>query len=111
MPRPITRVLAVLELLQSHAQMSGADLAGRLDVDGRTLRRYIAMLEEMGIPITAEYGRHGGYRLVPRFQLPPVMFTHHQTQGPSLRPISLRGVGFFARAPGLANVPAKPRRL
>lgn len=54
MPRPTTRVLAVLELLQSHGQISGSELAARVEVDPRTLRRYIAMLEEMGIPITTE---------------------------------------------------------
>jgi len=35
-------------------------MAERIGVDRRTLRRYIAMLEELGIPITAERGRHGG---------------------------------------------------
>ncbi len=46
MPRPTTRVLAVLELLQTHGRMSGAELARRIEVDGRTVRRYISMLEE-----------------------------------------------------------------
>jgi predicted DNA-binding transcriptional regulator YafY len=59
MSRPTTRVLAVLELLQSHGRMSGADLARRLEVDARTLRRYISALEDNGIPITAEPGRYG----------------------------------------------------
>ena len=61
MSHPTTRVLAVLELLQSQSQVSGAELARRVGVDRRTLRRYIAMLEEMGIPITTEQGRYGGY--------------------------------------------------
>ena len=65
MPHPTTRVLAVLELLQNQGLVSGAELARRVEVDGRTLRRYIAMLEELGIPITTEQGRYGGYRLVP----------------------------------------------
>ncbi len=41
MSRPTARVLAVLELLQTHGRMSGPELARRLEVDGRTLRRYI----------------------------------------------------------------------
>ena len=53
MAKPATRVLAVLELLQAHGRISGAEMAARLGVDGRTLRRYIAVLEEMGIPVTA----------------------------------------------------------
>jgi predicted DNA-binding transcriptional regulator YafY len=70
-----TRVLAVLEILQSHGRIGGAELARRVEVDRRTLRRYIATLEEMGIPITTEQGRYGGYQLVPGYKLPPMMFT------------------------------------
>ena len=75
MGRPTTRVLAVLELLQAHRSMSGAELARRLEVDRRTVRRYIAALEDLGIPITAERGSAGGYMLVAGFKLPPLMFT------------------------------------
>lgn len=60
---PTTRVLTVLELLQTHGRLSGAELARRLEVDGRTLRRYIAKLEDLGIPVVAERGRYGCYRL------------------------------------------------
>ena len=111
MPRPTTRVLAVLELLQSHAQTSGAELARRLAVDGRTLRRYIAVLEEMGIPITAEYGRHGGYRLVPGFKLPPMMFTDEEAQALSLGLIAARGLGLSDVAPAIESVQAKLDRV
>jgi predicted DNA-binding transcriptional regulator YafY len=111
MPRPTTRVLAVLEILQSHAQMSGAELARRLDVDGRTLRRYIAMLEEIGIPITAEYGRYGGYRLVPGFKLPPMMFTDAEAQALSLGLIAVRGLGLSDVAPAIESVQAKLDRV
>ena len=47
MRSPTTRVLAVLELLQTHRRLSGTELAQRLNVDGRTLRRYIGRLEEL----------------------------------------------------------------
>jgi predicted DNA-binding transcriptional regulator YafY len=104
-------VLAVLELLQSNVQMSGAELARRLDVDGRTLRRYIAMLEEMGIPITAEYGRYGGYRLVPGFKLPPMMFTDDEAQALSLGLIAVRGLGLSDVAPAIASAQAKLDRV
>ncbi len=63
MSKPTVRVLALLELLQSHGQLSGSELARRLEVDGRTLRRYIVALEELGIPISAERGRHGGFSI------------------------------------------------
>lgn len=111
MRRPTTRVLAVLELLQSHVQMSGAELARRLDVDGRTLRRYIAMLEEMGIPITTELGRYGGYRLVPGFKLPPMMFTDDEAQALSLGLIAARGLGLSDVAPAIESVQAKLDRV
>src|SRR5260370_40052294 len=93
MPHPTTRVLAVLELLQSRVQVSGAELARRLEVDRRTLRRYITMLEEMGIPITTEQGRHGGDRFGPRFKLPPLVFTDQEAPAPPLCRIPTRRAG------------------
>ncbi|WP_434986403.1 HTH domain-containing protein [Vreelandella zhaodongensis] len=51
MANPTTRVLAVLELLQTHVQMGGAELAERLGVNRRNIRRYITLLEDMGVPI------------------------------------------------------------
>lgn len=111
MPRPTTRVLAVLELLQSRGLVSGAELALRVDVDGRTLRRYIAMLEEMGIPITTEQGRYGGYRLIPGFKLPPMMFTDEEAQALSLGLIAARGLGLADAAPAIESVQAKLDRV
>ncbi|HET9653507.1 MAG TPA: YafY family protein [Usitatibacter sp.] len=111
MSQPTTRVLAVLELLQSHPQMSGAELARRIEVDPRTLRRYIAMLEEMGIPITTEQGRYGGYRLVPGFKLPPMMFTEEEAQAISLGLIAARGLGLADAAPAIESVQAKLDRV
>ena len=92
MGHPTTRVLAVLELLQSQGQVTGGELAARVGVDRRTLRRYIAMLEEMGIPITTEQGRYGGYRLVAGYKLPPMMFTDEEAQALSLGLIAARGL-------------------
>src|SRR5262245_58812761 len=75
MSRPTARVLAMLELLQTHGGLPGSELARRLKVDPRTVRRYVVTLEELGIPITAERGRDGRYMLVSGFKLPPMMFT------------------------------------
>jgi predicted DNA-binding transcriptional regulator YafY len=44
MYHPTSRVLTVLELLQAHGRLSGRELAARLGVDPRTLRRYITRL-------------------------------------------------------------------
>src|SRR5260221_1748740 len=111
MPHPTTRVLAVLELLQSQGQIGGAELARRVEVDRRTLRRYIAMLEEMGIPITPGQGRYGGYRLVPGYKLPPMMFTDEEAQALSLGLIAARGLGLADAAPAIESVQAKLDRV
>jgi predicted DNA-binding transcriptional regulator YafY len=111
MAKPTLRVLAVLELLQSHGQLSGAELARRVEVDPRTLRRYIVMLEDMGIPITTEQGRYGGYRLVPGYKLPPMMFTDEEAQALSLGLIAARGLGLADAAPAIESVQAKLDRV
>src|SRR5215216_5704574 len=69
------RVLALLEVLQAAPGLTGPDLAARLEVDERTIRRYAARLSELGVPVQAERGRHGGYRLLPGYKLPPLMLT------------------------------------
>ncbi|KOV13227.1 transcriptional regulator [Streptomyces sp. XY431] len=62
-------------MLQARPGLTGADLAERLEVDVRTVRRYAARLAELGIPVQAERGRYGGYRLLPGYRLPPLMLT------------------------------------
>jgi predicted DNA-binding transcriptional regulator YafY len=75
MEHPTTRVLAMLELLQARRELTGRELAGLLGVDERTVRRYALRLADLGIPVEARRGRHGGYRLLPGYKLPPLMFT------------------------------------
>ncbi len=104
-------MLAVLELLQTHGSLSGPELARRIGVDGRTLRRYISMLEELGIPITAERGRHGGYALVAGFKLPPMMFTDDEALALSLGLLAARGLGLAGAAPAVASAQAKLERV
>jgi predicted DNA-binding transcriptional regulator YafY len=111
MDHPTTRVLAVLELLQAHGRMSGAELARRLRVDPRTVRRYIALLEEMGIPITAERGRHGAYLLVAGFKLPPMMFTDDEALALSVGLLAARGLGLGEAGPAVASAQAKLERV
>ncbi|MGJ7915912.1 helix-turn-helix transcriptional regulator [Massilia sp. LXY-6] len=111
MYRPTTRVLALLELLQTHGRMSGAELAPRLGVDRRTLRRYVGKLEDIGIPIMAERGRAGGYALMPGFKLPPMMFTEDETLALSLGLLAARGLGLAEAAPAVASAQAKLERI
>ena len=78
MYHPTSRVLTVLELLQSRPSITGPELAARLEMDVRTVRRYIAHLQDVGIPIEANVGRLGGYRLRPGFKLPPLLFSEEE---------------------------------
>ncbi|MEU4120323.1 WYL domain-containing protein [Kitasatospora sp. NPDC028055] len=73
MPRPTARVLTLLELLQSGGTRTVAELADRLGVQGRTVRRYVDQLGELGVPVESVRGRYGGYRLAPGYRLPPLM--------------------------------------
>jgi predicted DNA-binding transcriptional regulator YafY len=111
MALPTTRVLAVLDLLQSHGRMSGSELAERVGVDVRTLRRYIVMLEELGIPITTERGRHGAYLLVAGFKLPPMMFNNDEAVALSVGMVAARGLGLADAAPAVASAQAKLARV
>jgi predicted DNA-binding transcriptional regulator YafY len=111
MPHPTSRVLAVLELLQSRGRISGPELAQRINVDVRTLRRYIVLLEELGIPITTERGRRGAYMLVAGFKLPPMMFTTGEALSLSLGLLAARNLGLHASEPALASAQAKLERV
>ncbi len=111
MSNPASRVLAVLELLQAHGAIGGAHMAERLGVDRRTLRRYVATLEEMGIPIVAQRGRDGGYSLVPGFKLPPMMFTEDETLALALGLLAARTLGLADAAPAVASAQAKLERI
>ncbi|WP_237132768.1 helix-turn-helix transcriptional regulator [Pseudohongiella sp. O18] len=111
MSGPTTRVLALLELLQTHGRLSGAELAQRLQVDRRTVRRYITVLEDLGIPVTTEQGRYGGYMLVAGFKLPPMMFTDEETLAVSLGLLAAQQLGLVEAAPAIASVQAKLERV
>jgi predicted DNA-binding transcriptional regulator YafY len=111
MHQPTTRLLAVLELLQAHARISGAGIAARLGVELRTVRRYVATLEGMGIPITAERGRYGGYALMPGFKLPPMMFTDDEALALSVGLLAARNLGLGQAAPAVTSAQAKLERM
>jgi len=68
-----SRALRLLSLLQNHRFWSGAELAERLGVSPRTLRRDVDRLRELGYPVTAHPGVDGGYQLAPGAVLPPLV--------------------------------------
>jgi predicted DNA-binding transcriptional regulator YafY len=72
---PSARLFDLLELLQARPLTTGGEIADRLEIDRRTVRRYITALQELGIPIEGQRGVGGGYRMRPGFRLPPLMLT------------------------------------
>ena len=92
MPKPTTRVLSLLEMLQSREVTGGAELARAPEVDRRTLRRYVVMLEELGIPIVTTQGRYGGYQVVPGFKLPPMIFSDQEALALAVGLMAARGL-------------------
>ena len=71
---PTGRALHLLSLLQTHRSWSGAELAERLEVTERTVRRDIDRLRALGYGVNAIPGRAGGYRLAVGAHLPPLLF-------------------------------------
>jgi predicted DNA-binding transcriptional regulator YafY len=109
--RPTARVLTVLELLQSHGRMTGAELAQRLEVNIRTVRDYIEMLLDLGIPVQAERGRYGAYRLRPGYKLPPLIFTEDESLALTLSLLMAREQGLATASPAFEGVLAKVMRV
>ncbi|MFQ6228603.1 helix-turn-helix transcriptional regulator [Nocardia sp. NPDC002869] len=68
-----TRTLRLLSLLQTHKYWPGTELAQRLEVSPRTLRRDIDRLRDLGYPVEAQRGVDGGYQLAAGAALPPLM--------------------------------------
>lgn len=68
-----TRLLALLGLLQARGTLSAADLATRLGVGERTMRKDIERLRQLGYPIDSVRGPGGGYRFGEHGRLPPLL--------------------------------------
>lgn len=67
------RMLRLLSLLQTHRYWPGSELAGRLEVSPRTLRRDVDRLRELGYPVDASRGVSGGYQLQAGAAMPPLL--------------------------------------
>jgi predicted DNA-binding transcriptional regulator YafY len=72
-PGTSSRLLSLLSLLQTRRDWSGVELAERLGVSGRTIRRDVDRLRELGYPIDAVSGPAGGYRLRAGAAMPPLL--------------------------------------
>lgn len=111
MSKPTARVLAVLELLQSGSGLTGAELARRVGVDGRTVRRYIEHLVQLGVPVQAQRGRDGGYTLRPGYKLPPMMFTADEALALAVGLHAAGELGLAGITPAIASTQAKLERV
>ncbi|GHO47960.1 helix-turn-helix transcriptional regulator [Ktedonospora formicarum] len=109
--RPTARVLTVLELLQSYGRMTGPELANRLEVNVRTVRDYIETLIDLGIPVEAERGRYGAYRLRPGYKLPPLIFTEDEALALTLSLLAARETGLAQTSPAFEGSLAKIERV
>jgi predicted DNA-binding transcriptional regulator YafY len=108
---PIMRVLMVLEILQARDHVTGAELAERLEVDLRTVQRYMVRLKDLSIPIHSSRGVGGSYRLRAGFRLPPLLLTNEEAFALSLGLRALRQIGLSAFAPATEGALAKLGRV
>jgi len=108
---PTTRLLTILELLQSHHYLSGSQLARRLEISKRTVRRYIVMLQDMGIPIEAERGPEGAYYLGRGYKLPPLMFNNTEAVALVLGLLVIRAFQLPVDISAIEGVLAKTERV
>ena len=111
MSAPTSRVLALLELLQSGHGANGAELARRVGVDRRTVRRYVTHLQALGVPVEATRGRDGGYALRPGFKLPPMMFNADEALALAVGLRAAAEMGLDGITPAIASTQAKLERV
>src|SRR5688572_25569399 len=73
-----TRALSLLNLLQTHRHWPGSELADRLGVTERTVRRDVERLRDLGYRIESSPGSAGGYRLEAGSAVPPLLLTDEE---------------------------------
>ena len=105
-------MLTLLELLQSGGVRTAAELAERLGVDARTVRRYVDHLVDLDIPVESVRGRYGGYRLARGYRLPPLMLGDDEALAVLLGLLAGRRSGLTtALGPAAETAAAKIRRV
>ena len=87
-----SRLLTLLSLLQARRDWPGAELAERLEVSGRTIRRDVERLRGLGYPVQALTGPAGGYRLRAGSAMPPLLLDEDEAVAIAV------GLGTAARA-------------
>ncbi|MER7408097.1 WYL domain-containing protein [Streptomyces sp. NPDC000070] len=87
------RVLTLLGLLQQRQVWTGPELAGRLGVTVRTVRRDVERLRALGYPVHAGHGVGGGYRLGPGRDLPPLLLDDEEATATAVSLLAGAGAG------------------
>jgi predicted DNA-binding transcriptional regulator YafY len=108
---PTARLLELLELLQAQPLITGGEIAERLGVDRRTARRYVAQLQDLGIPIEGQRGVGGGYRIRPGFRLPPLMLTDDEAVAVALGVQAAGRLGLSGSAEAVEGALVKIHRV
>ena len=107
-------MLTLLELLQSGGMRTLAELADRLGVDERTVRRYVDHLIDLDVPVESVRGRYGGYRLAPGYRMPPLMLSDDEALAVLLGLVAGRRAGLpttaARRRDGVGEDPAGAAR-
>ncbi|HEY3614463.1 MAG TPA: YafY family protein [Gaiellales bacterium] len=108
---PTSRLLELLELLQTQPLTTGREIAERLGIDSRTVRRYVAALQALDIPVEGQRGVGGGYRVRPGYRLPPLMLSDDEAVAVVLGLIGARGPSLDREAEPVDGALAKILRV
>ena len=108
---PTARLLELLELLQTQPLITGREIADQLGVDRRTARRYVAALQDLGIPIEGQRGVGGGYRIRPGYRLPPLMLTDDEAVVVALGTLAAGRLGLAGSPESVDGALAKIHRV
>jgi predicted DNA-binding transcriptional regulator YafY len=108
---PATRLLTLLDLLQTRPGITALQLAERLEVNTRSVRRYVTMLQDLGMPVESTRGRYGGYRLGPGFKLPPLMFSNDEAVAVTLGLLAAKGLGLSDILPAVEGALTRVERV
>lgn len=108
---PTARLLDLLELLQTQPVTTGRQIADRLEIDARTVRRDVARLQDLGIPVEGQRGVGGGYRIRPGYRLPPLMLTDEEAVVVTLGAIAAGRLGLTSSRDSVDGALAKIHRV
>ncbi len=111
MASPTSRLLELLELFQTRPLTTGREVADLLGIDARTVRRYVGILQELGIPVEGQRGVGGGYRIRPGYRLPPLMLGDEEAVVVVLGLLATRGSGSDGASAAVDGALAKINRV